>query len=83
MAMAIRQKGGNDNDLDDNDEIGTFNVMLKRNIIPTIMNKNMITLKMVIVNDDDEMVIATMINIIKIIITIVTVLNNYERFLRP
>ena len=68
MAMAIRQKGGNDNDLDYNDEIGTFNVMLKRNIIPMIMNKNMITLKMVIVNDDDEMVIATMINIIKIII---------------
>ena len=66
MAMATRQKGGHDNDLDDNDE--TFNVMLKRNIIPMIMNKNMITLKMVIVNDDDEMVIATMINIIKIII---------------
>ena len=83
MAMATRQKGGNDNDLDYNDEIETFNVMLKRNIIPMIMNKNMITLKMVIVNDDDEMVIATMINIIKIIIITVIVLNNYERFLRP
>ena len=81
MAMATRQKGGHDNDLDDNDE--TFNVMLKRNINPMIMNKNTIALKMVIVNDDDEMVIATMINIIKIIIITVIVLNNYERFLRP
>ena len=83
MAMAIRQKGGHDNYLDENDEIGTFNVMLKRNINPMIMNKNTIALKMVIVNDDDEMVIATMINIIKIIIITVIVLNNYERFLRP